>query len=218
VGKESGFAGYPTWSTAAAPDADGAGDPAGAFFVPAEADTTISLTDLWFWKPTMALRSLAQLKAVYRNSVGANALLELGVFPDDTGNIPADQFALLRALGDYVRACHSPAAALASAPPARAASARAAFAPALVDRVVLQEDLAGGEAVLAFDVWADAEGGYARTPVRVASGTAVGHKRILYFESGPILASAVTVTATAWRGAAPPSWRAMRVYAPCAGE
>jgi hypothetical protein len=34
---------------------------------------------------------------VYRNTVGANSLLELGVLPDDTGAIPADQMALLQA-------------------------------------------------------------------------------------------------------------------------
>jgi alpha-L-fucosidase len=219
VGKESGYAGYPVWSTADAPDEDGAGSPDGAYFVPAEADTTVSLTDLWFWKPTMQYRALAELKSVYRNTVGANALLEMGVFPDDTGNIPADQFAVLTALGDYVRACHSPAAALASAAPARAPGVAVSFASSLIDRVILQEDLTAGENVLSFDVYASAEGGYARVPVLVASGTAVGHKRILYFASGPIVASSVSVNATAWRaGVDAPSWRALRVYAPCAAE
>jgi hypothetical protein len=61
------------WSTADAPDEDGAGSPDGAYFVPAEADTTVSLTDLWFWKPSMKYRALAELKSVYRNSVGANS-------------------------------------------------------------------------------------------------------------------------------------------------
>jgi alpha-L-fucosidase len=218
VGKESGYASYPNWNTADGADEDGAGSPTGALFVPAEADTTISLTDLWFWKPSMRLRDINELKAVYRNTVGVNALLEMGVFPDDTGNIPADQFALLRGLGDYVTACHSPAAALASAVPTRSTSVNVTFAATVINRIILQEDLTAGETVLAFDVYAGAEGGYAHQPVLVASGTAIGHKRILYFESGPILASSITVTATAWRGPAPPSWRALRVYAPCAEE
>lgn len=47
-----------------------------------------------------------ELKAVYLNTVGANSLLELGVLPDNTGSIPADQMAVLQALGDYIRQCH----------------------------------------------------------------------------------------------------------------
>jgi hypothetical protein len=51
-GKESGYVSFPTWSTADGPNKDGAGDPLGSLFVPAEADTPITLKDLWFWKPS----------------------------------------------------------------------------------------------------------------------------------------------------------------------
>ena len=211
--------------------------------MPAEADTPITMRDvrppffarvpaalrltppprrkifraqLWFWKPNAEYRALSTLKSIYRNTVGANALLELGVVPDDTGNIPPPQFALLQAFGDYVRACHSPAAAAASAAPVAAASASVSFPAQVIDRVLLQEDLAFGERVLSFDVFVDSEGGYDPVPVRVASGTAVGHKRILYFEAGPMNATKVSVTATLLReGADVPHWRALRAYAPC---
>lgn len=159
VGKESGYAPTPTWCTADAVDEDGAGDPLGAVFVPAEADTPITLNDLWFWKTSAKYRDLSTLKSVYRNTVGANALLELGVVPDDTGNIPSDQFAVLQALGDYVRACHSPAAALASAAPVAAMSVHVSFPAAVINRVIIQEDLSFGETVLSFDVLASSEGG-----------------------------------------------------------
>ena len=49
-----------------------------------------------FWKPQQKYRGLDELKAVYRNTVGANAVLELGVLPDNTGSIPSDQMALLQ--------------------------------------------------------------------------------------------------------------------------
>ena len=56
-------------------------------------------------------------------------------------------------------------------------------------------------------------------PEFLAEGTAVGHKRILYFASGPISASEVRVTATAlYPGAATANWRNFAVYSPCALE
>lgn len=218
VGSESGYAPYPTWSTADGPDEDGSGDPLGSVFVPAEADTPVTMRDLWFWKPDAEYRSLSSLKGVYRNTVGANALLEIGVVPDNTGNIPPEQLAVLQALGDYVRACHSPAAAAAAAAPVAAMSVNVSIpGSATIDRVIIEEDLAFGARVLAFDVTADVEGGYKHVPVLVAGGTAIGHKRILYFQSGPVNTTGVTVTATQLRaGADVPHWRALRAYTPCA--
>ncbi len=187
--------------------------------MPAEADTPIAMRDGWFWKPAQQYRPLSELKSVYRNTVGANSVLELGVLPDNTGNIPSDQMALLQAFGDYVRGCHSPAAAVA-ATNGRANSLTIVLnATTTLDRVILQEDLTLGELVWAFTVEVKPEGGYSPAFVPVAEGTAVGHKRILYFESGPIPAAAVRVTATAlYPGATTANWRNFAAYSPCALE
>ena len=215
VGRESGFAQYPVWSTAAAAATDGSGDPAGRLFCPAEADTPIAQADAWFWKPSTTYRPLAELKAVYRNTVGANSVLELGVLPDSTGAIPADQMAVLQALGDYIRGCHGPAAAL-NATAGVGAAIRLDFAQAVVDRVILQEDLAAGQLVQAFTVAVLPPGGYDPQPVVVASGSAIGNKRILYFASGPVPATAVIVTATSlYPGTSAAKWRNVAAYAPC---
>lgn len=218
VGRESGFAPYPVWSTTTAAAQDGSGDPMGALFCPAEADTPIANADAWFWKPSTTYRAPDQLKAVYRNTVGANSVLELGVLPDDTGRIPADQMAVLQGLGDYIRACHSDAAAL-NRTAGVGASIRLDFALATVDRVILQEDQAAGQLVQAFTVEVLPEGGYDPEPVWVAEGSAIGNKRILYFASGPVVARAVIVTATLLHPAATAAnWRNVAVYAPCALE
>ena len=179
----------------------------------------MAANDAWFWKPQQKYRPLQELYSVYKNTVGANSLLELGVLPDDTGAIPADQMAVLQGLGDYIRACHSPAAALASGN-GTGASLHIPFpAAALVDRVILQEDLAAGQLVQGFTVAVDAAGGYARHTVTVAEGTSIGHKRILYFSSGPILAEGLYVTATAlYPGFTEANWKNVAVYSPCALE
>ena len=95
--------------------------------------------------------------------------------------------AVLQGLGDYIRACHSPAAALA-ATNGTAASLTLTFPLSLVNRVILQEDLSFGQLVRGFTVTALPDGGYNPQPVWVADGTAVGNKRILYFAAGPISA------------------------------
>ncbi len=62
-------------------------------------------------------------------------------------------------------------------------------------------------------------GGYDPAPVPVATGSSIGHKRIHYFDTGPIPAQAVIVTATSlYPGAVEAHWRNVAVYAPCAGD
>ena len=174
--------------------------------------------DAWFWKPSQAYRPLQELYSVYKNTVGANSLLELGVLPDATGAIPADQMAVLQGLGDYIRACHSPAAALAAGN-GTTASLHFAFPPAWVDRVVLQEELALGQLVQAFTVRVDAGGGYSKHTVDVAQGSAIGHKRILYFSTGPIWAEGLYVDVQAlYPGYTEANFRSVAVYSPCAME
>jgi hypothetical protein len=163
-------------------------------------------------------RSLPELYGVYRNTVGNNALLELGVLPDNTGSIPADQMAVLQGLGDYIRTCHSDAAAVARGN-GTGVSLRVDFPFAFVNRVILQEDLAFGQLVLAFTVEVLPAGGYNPQPVWVAEGSAIGHKRILYFASGGVYARSVIVTATQMRpGANTTHWRNVAVFAPCAAD
>jgi hypothetical protein len=219
VGQESGYAPYPVWSTTNGPAQDGSGVPGGTTFVPAEADTPVTTRDGWFWKPGQQYRPFAELRSVYLNTVGTNSLLELGVVPDATGAIPADQMAVLQTLGDYIRQCHSPAAALAASNGTGASITVTLPANSVVDRVILQEDLAFGQLVLAFTVEVNTPGGYAPKPVLVAEGSAIGHKRILYFASGPIPASSVVVTATTlYPGYTAAHWRNVAAYAPCAGD
>lgn len=216
VGQESGYAPYPVWSTTSAAAVDGSGSPTGGVFCPAEADTPIAEDDGWFWKPNQKYRPLTELYAVYRNTVGSNSLLELGVLPDDTGAIPADQMGVLQGLGDYIRTCHSLGAAVAASN-GTGSTLSFDFPPTLIDRVWLMEDLSLGELVQGFEVYVSAPGGYAHNPVLVATGSAIGHKRILYFQSGPIMAQGIKVVATTlYPGYMEANWRSVAAFPPCA--
>jgi alpha-L-fucosidase len=219
VGRESGFAPYPVWSTDDSLAQDGSGDPNGRLFVPAEADTPVALKDAWFWKPNTGYRPLAELKAVYRNTVGANSNLELGVLPDNTGNIPSDQFAVLEALGTYIKTCHSLEAAINSTSGVGASIRLDLNEITTINRVILREDLSKGQIVQAFRVDVLPDGGYDPSPVFAAEGTAIGNKRILYFQSGPLPVKSIIVTATQlYPGQVAANWLSVAAYSPCEDE
>jgi hypothetical protein len=240
IGDESGFAPYPVWVSPGG--GTESGRPDGSAFQPPEADTPIATLDEWFFKPATAqrnatrYRSSDELKFVYRNTVGHNSVLELGLLPDNTGFVPADQMAALQRLGDYVRECHSNSAALASGNGTGRAIRIDWPSPRVINRVIIQEDLAFGQLVLEYKIeavfCAGVEGApcafgnaccntYNREafPFLVGTGTAIGHKRIHYFDSGPVPATGVIVTATqlypGWTSA---HWRNLAAFEPCAGD
>jgi len=218
VGAESGFAPYPNYCTANGPANDGSGNPAGRYFVPSEADTPVATKDAWFWKPLQQYRPIDELKAVYRNTVGANALLELGVLPDNTGSIPADQMQVLQQFGDYIRSCHLLNNSIASTN-GTGASITLSFPETTINRIILQEDLSLGEIIMSYTIEVLPSGGYNPQPIPVAQGLSVGHKRIQYFDTGPLPATKVIVTATSfYPGYTSANWRTVAVFSPCDGD
>lgn len=177
----------------------------GTHYVPAECD--VSIRPGWFWRESedMRVKSPRSLFRLWDASVGRNCGLLLNVPPDDRGLIrDVDVNALrgLRALVDatYGTALHTGATATATV--TRGAGFDAARvldadpdtywaapdgtthtavtltlpAPVTIDRVVLQEPIALGQRISLFEVEIADTAGVFR---RVATGTTVGHKRIV---------------------------------------
>jgi alpha-L-fucosidase len=179
VGNEDGFAPYPAWNalpTRAARSGVATAkesDPGGDAWMPLEVDVSIRRPN-WFWSTTdeRNLLSLDALLEIYYRSVGRGAQLLLNLPPDRTGHIPAADAARAKAFGDEVRQRFGKSVA------ERGGAGREIIlplrAPALVDHVVLEEDLAGGERVREF--WLEGLAGGQWLPL--GSGTAIGHKRI----------------------------------------
>ena len=113
VGNEAGTAGETNWcrfpDTGFADPVDrslratGAVD--GAVWRPAEADTPFRRRG-WYWHPDEDPKSLARLVDIYFESVGRNATLNLGLAPDRTGRLEAEDVIRLKELGDYLRAMY----------------------------------------------------------------------------------------------------------------
>lgn len=197
VGTEHGHAPYPCWSTVRwdgmSTPPDGAGDPAGNIWCPAEVDVSI-LRPRWFWYPgsDRDVLSLDALTEIYYLSVGRGCNLLLNIAPDPRGQVPPAQLARLREFGDRIRARFGHPLADAELSPGQALDLPAGNV-SKVDHVRLSEDIARGERVSRFTVEARVAGVWQP----VCSGTQVGPRQILPFE--PVAADALRVR---WEGAA----------------
>jgi alpha-L-fucosidase len=210
VGNEDGFAPYPCWNTlparaAATGEATAKdSDPDGDAWLPNEVDVSIRRPN-WFWSTTNErnLLGLDQLLEIYYRSVGRGAQLLLNMPPDRTGHIPAADAARAKELGDEVRRRFGRPLA------ERSRAGRDVVlelpSPALVDHVVMEEDLAGGERVREYRLEGLAGGQW----IPLGSGTAVGHKRIQPVP--PLRLEALRLDVT--RSVAPPRVRRLAAFA-----
>lgn len=182
VGNERGFASETNWCTLdtdgftpgfGAPPADtlGRGNVHGKRWVPAECD--VSIRPGWFYSPSTdnRIKSVDELMDIYLGSVGRGANLLLNVPPDRTGRINAL---------DSLRLMEFRQAREELLTPGEGSKG-----------VVIMEDLSRGQRIKSFVVEARMEGGWRD----VASGTTVGHKRILLFDE-PLKTKRIRVRVT----------------------
>jgi alpha-L-fucosidase len=210
VGNEDGFAPYPSWDTLAARAAATGiatareSDPEGDAWLPLEVDVSIRRPN-WFWSTTdeRNLLSLDALLEIYYRSVGRGAQLLLNMPPDRTGHIPAADAARAKAFGDAVRLRFGR-----SLGETRGEGRDLVLqlpSPALVDHVVIAEDLAGGERVRAYRLEGRRGGGW----VPLGVGLSIGHKRIQPVPRTRVSAIRLEIT----RSAAPPLIRRLAAFA-----
>lgn len=169
------------------------------YWYPAALDYTLQADDDWFWEPAQPLRPPAELIAVYHQSVGRNTKLEMDFAIDRTGRVDPAHAALYATLGGWIRSCYgSPVAEKSSKPPTEELwissgspnvwSLELDLGAAVVDRVVIREDQAYGQRILAYKVYAIASDG---TKSSFSNGTAVGNKRIDLHNAGGVSGSVV---------------------------
>ena len=180
----------------------GEGTRFGEDWVPAECD--VSIRPGWFYRQSedTQVKSPARLLEIYEKSVGRNCTLLLNVPPDRRGLVASPDLAALAGFRTALNAAYGTdlaagatvtASSSRSDAPASAvldASLDTSWSPDLpgpatltlqfpsavtFDRVVLQEGIALGQRVSAFFVEARTVEGWQR----VATGTTIGHKRIL---------------------------------------
>ena len=176
VGNESGVAPYPCWSTAATPEANGAGDPKGKYWRPGECDVPLR-GDEWGWKPGQdhLVRSLGNLMKLYYRSVGRNCNLLLNCTPDTHGLVPEADMKRYREFGAEVQRRFGKSLAETSG---KGTTVELALArPDWIDHVILMEQISEGERVRKYIV----EGLVNDQWQELCKGSSIGHKRIQRF-------------------------------------
>lgn len=190
VGNEEGASPYPCWATAASTTAaDGTkkiggltGDPGAPYWCPGEADFTLrrnnSFQGGWFWREGEddRLFGVEELMQKYVTSVGRNTNMLLGIVIDESGLVPEADVARIAAYGKEIdrRFGH---------PDKQTKGTGRELtleldAPTVIDRVVIQEDIAKGERVLEYMLKGRRDGRW----VTLCTGSSIGHKRIECFE------------------------------------
>jgi alpha-L-fucosidase len=182
VGNEDGFAPYPAWNAVSLADAKSGvatvvhGKADGEAWLPNECDARIRAT--WFWNTRNAptLKSLSQLMEIYYRSVGHGAVLLLNHTPDPTGLIPeADAKRAAEFGAEVKRRFGTPIAETAG----KGDAVELALAKgAAIDHVIAMEDILQGERVRQYVIEGFADGQW----VKLAEGSAIGHKKIDRFD------------------------------------
>ena len=136
------------------------------------------------------IRSLDELIGIYHMTVGRGGNMLMNIGPDRTGRLPAPDVARLREFGEAIRHIYEGKLDF-SAPETdgnRIVIRREERA--LVNQVIVQENLTEGESILGYRLYAN--------DVLLTVGTTVGHKAILTFP--PVKTDTLTLEVTASNG------------------
>ena len=199
VGNEEGYAPFSNWNTLSSENlkrgvADAIqSDPFGDAYAPIE--TCVPLLrnkgHKWFWNinTDSLILTTQQLMDIYYRSVGRGAVLLLNATPDTTGLIPESHVEAYKKFGEEIkRRFENPVRKTAG----KGNSLEMKFSkPTEINHVILQEDLAKGQRVLAFSIEGMDEN---RQWKEVYDGTSIGQKRICYFN--PVTLKKIKVSFT----------------------
>jgi len=187
VGTEHGFAPYPCWNAIrwepGQTPKEGAGNPDGNSWCPAECDVSI-LRPAWFWSKgsDQHILSLDDLIEIYYLSVGHGVNLLLNVAPDPHGEVPAAQMKRLQEFGDDIRGRF--AKPLGTAKGDGNGLVLDLKRETTIDHLVLREDIRTGERARKFVVEGQRADG---TWSVLAQGSQIGNRQIF-----PVPAASVT--------------------------
>ncbi len=188
VGNENGYAPMPNPNAVIQTDHTRQFFPGGVFpsprFLPAECDFMMR-DRTWFdcMNNEDTVKSVEELLGIYELSVGRGANFLLNIGPSAQGCLPEADTKRLREFGNALRARYG--APVPGFSPVREEDgcyviSSEAEDGALVDRVVIQEELAQGEAVLRFTLYFEPVL-YTPQPVCLYRGGTIGHKAICVF-------------------------------------
>jgi alpha-L-fucosidase len=157
--------------------------------MPAEQDGAIQAgaNEGGFWYPTETPKPVAELVAEYEDSFGHNSNYMLELSPDNSGALPVADVAAYAKFGETLTKCYGSGAALNTTNTTHPAStfnscppcALSMKVPAITDRLLIQEDVAGaGQRVRAYAIYQHQAQPPGSPWIQIATGNSIGHGRI----------------------------------------
>jgi len=176
---------------------------------------------VWFWEPGLAVRTLDDLIPAYHDVVGNGLTMELDFAIDRDGLVEDTHAAVYKQLGDWVRGCYGKPLATASGTGVVDANGSTVFsvvvrAGSVFDRFQMIEDTWHGQRVHAWTISAEAEGGGGAAVL--ATGQAIGIKRITLLGRNVTTNSSTRLLLTINESVAPPILTQFAAFAPCYGK
>ena len=151
------------------------------YWYPSEVD--VSIRPGWFYHPEEdgRVRSVANLVDIYYQSVGCNSVLLLNIPPDKRGLLHEVDVNNLKKFGEYIKKSFADNAVVNGDKLWRAAEGKSNIYKvkrgAVVNTLLLQEDIAKGQRVESFLVEGYINGSWQH----ITEGTTIGYKRLLRF-------------------------------------
>ena len=167
-----------------------------AYWYPSEVD--VSIRPGWFYHPEedSKVRSCEDLVNIYYRSVGSNSVLLLNIPPDQRGLIHEVDAERIKEFGAYIRTTFKKNYIAKGGKLWHATTGESkeyeVEKGALVNTLLLQEDIAKGQRVESFTVEGFENGEWRK----LCSGTTIGYKRLLRFDECHPERLRITITQT----------------------
>ena len=201
------------------------GDKDGDMWLPKFCDPQLFVDHVWFWEPDLAVRTLDDMIPAYHDVVGNGLTMELDFAIDRDGLVEDTHAAVYKQLGDWVRGCYGKPLATASGTGALDANGSTVFsvvvgAGSVFDRFQMIEDTWHGQRVHAWTISAEAKGGGGASAgsAVLATGQAIGIKRIILLGRNITTNSSTRLLLTINESVAPPILTQFAAFAPCYGK
>lgn len=186
IGNEDGIAPTPCWNVVESTDfsiyTDKLDDLGEQMWLPAECDVQMRANNsTWFYSDAdeHLVKSVDELMGLYYLSVGRGTNLLLNIGPNREGLLPAKDADHLTRFGEEIRRrfSHPIASTSAWVQEGNRKWQYRAEASHLVDHIIIEEDLTGGERVRRFTV--SIISAKSHRPVTMYEGSSIGHKAII---------------------------------------
>eukprot|EP01062_Namystynia_karyoxenos_P007688 TRINITY_DN12701_c0_g1_i1.p1 TRINITY_DN12701_c0_g1~~TRINITY_DN12701_c0_g1_i1.p1 ORF type:complete len:478 (+),score=111.41 TRINITY_DN12701_c0_g1_i1:82-1434(+) len=185
------------------------GDPNSTQYNPKFCDPQLFQEHIWFWEPNLKVRSLETMIPIYHDIVGRGMVMELAFSIDRDGLVEDTHATVYKQLGAWVRSCYGAPLALAAGGESTVITVPAG---STFDRFQMKENVATGQRIRA---WVIEQAGAAGQWQQLASGQAIGQKRIVLLKAPVTVQTPTMLRLRITASVAPPDVSSFGAYRPC---